>query len=67
MIAVNSKTFTIHATVTCPLAFPDDSLLDAVEISSWINQGYDLKFKIFANDNLDFGMPFMEVNSTDGI
>ena len=30
-------------------------------------RGYDLKLEIFANDNSDLGMPFMKVNSTDGI
>ena len=29
--------------------------------------GHDLEFKIFADDNPDFGMPFMQVTPSDSI
>ena len=62
--------FNLHFSATCGCqSFPrlfkvlggNNSFLDAVEISTWINQGYDLKFIIFADDYPDFGMPFMQV------
>ena len=41
-------------------------------IPSWMQlrlapESIKAKFKIFANDNPDLGMPFLEFNPTDGV